>query len=879
MPNQGYAESARSMRIRACEGPQPYSLVDNCAPAEELQNAGQVCAAPEVRLSRKARLLACGSTLMVGAACLAVVVCKIGWTTFRSEHAESVQLDAVEKCHTAEPGDSCHYDIEYAQSRYLNDHPDWYPGLNVNSSFKDIQYFLHHQKDGHGKARCPRPCGYNLATEKSKTSIHAPEHCHTARGGESCYTHVKYTSKQIPQHPDWYLGLTVDSTFKEVQEYLSRQVTLALMVGAACLAAGAFRVGWTIGRGENAESVQLDAVGKCHTAEPRDSCYSDIEYAQSKYLKDHPDWYPGLNVNSSFKDIQYFLHHQKDGHGKPRCPRPCGYNATKEKKTSTHTTKHCHTARGGESCYTHVKYTSKQISQHPDWYLGLTVNSTFKEVQNYLSRQVTDTGAVCPRPCGPLREEPHQKNATKKEMCRTALQGDRCYNAVKWVRHIADCRLDIQRSPRVPVQASDGHWRRVPKTVWAPAGKATSPAKERNKKGDVPHCSSRRQVLQCCQLGSPHRLEKSSEVVQRHHLKIFTRRCAGFLVKAQGFALLSSTMQMHDVRAGSECYSHVAFTLKELPEHPNWYPGLGTKSSFKEVQAYLHEEIDKGGRVCPKPCGLHAHSSAADVPATAASTEGLGASEDAGEAASQPKPGSNHNHSHGSDCHTARAGESCYDQVLWAMHAVNLRPEWYMGFHTARAGESCYDQVLWAMHAVNLRPEWYMGLSNKSRFVDFQEFLHRGRKDDEGKRCPRPCRLSAVTSLQSAKACHTAVQGEPCWNDVTRIHNEVLDQSKSHAGVSPSSTFEDIQLMLSKQADSHCDHMPCPCHTATEGEECFRHVEWVRTEGIKKHPARFAGLTSESAVEEIQYRLHPVAADHCLLPCAAPWHESQSQLI
>mmetsp|Transcript_105047 Transcript_105047/g.208833 ORF Transcript_105047/g.208833 Transcript_105047/m.208833 type:complete len:620 (-) Transcript_105047:40-1899(-) len=619
MPNQGYAESARSIRIWAFEGPLPYSRVDNCVSAEELRFAGEACANPESRLRRKARFIACGSTLMVGAACLAVVVCKIGWTTFRSEHAESVQLDAVEKCHTAEPGDSCHYDIEYAQSRYLNDHPDWYPGLNVNSSFKDIQYFLHHQKDGHGKARCPRPCGYNLATEKSKTSIHAPEHCHTARGGESCYTHVKYTSKQIPQHPDWYLGLTVDSTFKEVQEYLSRQVT--------------------------------------------------------------------------------------------------------------------------------------------------------------------DTGAVCPRPCGPLRGRPHhqQKNATKKEMCRTALQGDRCYNAVKWVRHTG--------------------WKSHP--GWF--------------KGIT--------------------VKSSPDDVQ------------DFLSKHKGSHCSLPPCRCTDVRAGSECYSHVAFTLKELPEHPNWYPGLGTKSSFKEVQAYLHEEIDKGGRVCPKPCGLHAHSSAADVPATAASTEGLGASEDAGEAASQPKPGSNHNHSHGSDCHTARAGESCYDQVLWAMHAVNLRPE------------------------------WYMGLSNKSRFVDFQEFLHRGRKDDEGKRCPRPCRLSAVTSLQSAKACHTAVQGEPCWNDVTRIHNEVLDQSKSHAGVSPSSTFEDIQLMLSKQADSHCDHMPCPCHTATEGEECFRHVEWVRTEGIKKHPARFAGLTSESAVEEIQYRLHPVAADHCLLPCAAPWHESQSQLI
>jgi len=60
--------------------------------------------------------------------------------------------------------------------------------------------------------------------------------------------------------------------------------------------------------------------GKCMDAEPGSACYNTVKWGMSDGIHGHPEWFPGLNAKSSFKDFQRLLYAQ----GKAACPhRPC----------------------------------------------------------------------------------------------------------------------------------------------------------------------------------------------------------------------------------------------------------------------------------------------------------------------------------------------------------------------------------------------------------------------------------------------------------------------------------------------------------------------------------------------------------------------------
>jgi len=60
---------------------------------------------------------------------------------------------------------------------------------------------------------------------------------------------------------------------------------------------------------------------------------------------------------------------------------------------------------------------------------------------------------------------------------------------------------------------------------------------------------------------------------------------------------------------------------------------------------------------------------------------------------------------------------------------------------------------------------------------------------------------------------------------------------------------------------------PSSCHTAAEGEPCWNHVDWAMTRGIHAHPDRYPGLTESSSRESFQAAVHEQSAARCPLPC------------
>lgn len=234
-------------------------------------------------------------------------------------------------------------------------------------------------------------------------------------------------------------------------------------------------------------------------------------------------------------------------------------------------------------------------------------------------------------------------------------------------------------------------------------------------------------------------------------------------------------------------------------------------------------------------------------------------------------------------CSTSVDGEECYAAVLWAKHyGIAQHPEWYDGLthhstfeefqailsswgrfsckrpcnlcHTSVQGETCYEEVMWAMFTgIQAHPEWYAGLTSGASFEEFQSNLHHGGHSS----CPEPCDL-----------CRTVVEGEQCYTDVAWAMNHGIDMHPEwYTGLSSNSTQEEFQAFLS-------DKFECPspcglCHTAVVGEPCYEGVMWAREHGIRAHPEWYPDLTPSSTLEAFQEHLHQGRFTSCPKPCAA----------
>eukprot|EP00408_Alexandrium_pacificum_P025320 CAMPEP_0171180838 /NCGR_PEP_ID=MMETSP0790-20130122/13959_1 /TAXON_ID=2925 /ORGANISM="Alexandrium catenella, Strain OF101" /LENGTH=139 /DNA_ID=CAMNT_0011645775 /DNA_START=67 /DNA_END=483 /DNA_ORIENTATION=+ len=59
------------------------------------------------------------------------------------------------------------------------------------------------------------------------------------------------------------------------------------------------------------------------------------------------------------------------------------------------------------------------------------------------------------------------------------------------------------------------------------------------------------------------------------------------------------------------------------------------------------------------------------------------------------------------------------------------------------------------------------------------------------------------------------------------------------------------------------------CQDATQGDECWKQVEWVKTQGMKYSPTFYDGLTPDSSVADIQAWVHKDNPGKCPQPCSA----------
>jgi len=223
--------------------------------------------------------------------------------------------------------------------------------------------------------------------------------CHTAASGEMCYDLVTYTVRKLLTNSDFYPGLTPESTEAEVQRRLHED--RPGICHRPC-----------VDDEEDGHTSKADASkgegggddGECKNAEPGDDCFGTILWVLNEGVFKHPKWFLGLNQASSMEAVQRHLHKNPEKGMPPSCPEPC------EEK--------CRDAFEGEPCFDAVTWAMDVgISNHSEWFPGLNKASKFAEVQMHFHSNPNAT-VYCPKPCN---------------VCHTAIEGEKCYSAVKWV--------------------------------------------------------------------------------------------------------------------------------------------------------------------------------------------------------------------------------------------------------------------------------------------------------------------------------------------------------------------------------------------------------------------------------------------------------------
>jgi len=267
--------------------------------------------------------------------------------------------------------------------------------------------------------------------------------CEDAQPRSACFNAVTWLRQEgFNKHPEWYPDYGRSSTFREVQDLLSRLGKSGCP--RPCLSEQ--------GALEASEVIELEDGGRqvpsrshllavptagCHDAAEGEWCHKSIAWLQEKGLAKHPDWYPELSPRSSRYEIQRKLHAE----GKSDCPRPCEglpEPVPREPPAREESSGDCHDALPDSRCYTAVAYgLAEGLAKHPEVYPGLLTTASFKQVQESLYLQDRfGCERPCPEPAAPRRarwvDEPRiEQRATptrvqdmSEDQLRSYLDGD-----------------------------------------------------------------------------------------------------------------------------------------------------------------------------------------------------------------------------------------------------------------------------------------------------------------------------------------------------------------------------------------------------------------------------------------------------------------------
>lgn len=227
-------------------------------------------------------------------------------------------------------------------------------------------------------------------------AAHRPPACltvgpSTGNSTKACWDSVSWAlASGVYEHPEWYPGLSGSSSSADFQAQMAQ-------------------------RGQS--GCPMPCVESCLTLGPDSgnasvACWEAIQWAKGTGIRDHPEWYAGLNASSSDTDIQSLMAKNKQN----GCPTPCDDGAS-DRIACVESIKKTLQVK----CWEAVQWASSSgIREHPDWYEGLGTSSTYVDFLNGFAKR---------------SENECQVPACKCQTVGPNVSG-KCWDAVTWAAFI-----------------------------------------------------------------------------------------------------------------------------------------------------------------------------------------------------------------------------------------------------------------------------------------------------------------------------------------------------------------------------------------------------------------------------------------------------------
>jgi len=445
----------------------------------------------------------------------------------------------------------------------------------------------------------------------------------------------------------------------------------------------------------------------------------------------------------------------------------------------------CHTAIPGEECYQNIAWHSTDIEEHPEWYAGLSKNSTLYEWQTWAHEQGKKT---CSRPCPPEEDIAGTRPVQLGEAEPDGPPGhDEPKTKVhKGGNHKASGKLKKEGPKR--------------------AHKASTRRPAERKAEDVAEAAPATTTAQPDEPEDSEAADAAGEDCEE--IKVWKGKC-------------------HTSTPGESCFSSVDWALKVgLPSHPDWYVGIEADATFEEVQGFLHDHHFQLS-CCPTPCKPGALAvSLDDVEGAATDAESEDGDGDGGRAG----------------CRSVDEGDPCYEAVDWAMTVGILQhPEWYEGEGVTLTGDSSFDDFQQFLHderqmcpapcrsstttvgntgkGASTRAGTSLTSITTSRSprstssISSSTSSSTSSSSTNGSSSSSSSSSSRTTTAISdaGSSCKTSVKGDDCYLSVVwAMEHGIKKHADWYPGLSGDSTFEDFQRVLHEKfpAMSRCS-LPC----------------------------------------------------------------------
>jgi hypothetical protein len=221
--------------------------------------------------------------------------------------------------------------------------------------------------------------------------------CHDAVIGELCFNDAIWAKEYaINMHPEWYPGLTSESSFADFQAHL--HFCFWNRCPLPCASTSQHSCGMV-------DRVWNDA--SCLDAAEGSRCHTEILWAKQHGVHKRPEQYLGLSEDSSEKQFQARLYKgQQAGLADHGCAEPC-----------------CHDTVPGELCHEDAVWAmmhgiNDPVHQHV-YPPSLTNTSDFAEFQAYLHLCYPDR---CPEPCEDTVVQANHQGGTMTPDCTEILR-------------------------------------------------------------------------------------------------------------------------------------------------------------------------------------------------------------------------------------------------------------------------------------------------------------------------------------------------------------------------------------------------------------------------------------------------------------------------